>query len=335
MDNLTAHPQERAFDADLHEMAFNAGEDESVVPSPKLLIPCAAMFVALLALLVSRSLNARQSTADVAGATVEQRLETVEPPATPTVSATSSKEDEPKSSSRTAIAANEREKHQSDSVTESRTVEKAPPKPRIVRPGMMSLEQELALRREREARGEHRRTTHQTASPPREVAAHQASRDSEPSAKRAAEARSDAGVGAVTLAHWNRMNDVIDQEAAMRQAPSGGITAANAGDFLSRRIEAGQFAAGELRSLPTEQVDPAVLRLNAKLAAWYERGAQISSTGRRLLAGSESARRGPEGKAWQAADKSHQGEVQSLNLEAAQIQRAMQSKYRLAFPALR
>ncbi|MCA9110998.1 MAG: hypothetical protein KDA52_13690, partial [Planctomycetaceae bacterium] len=67
--------------------------------------------------------------------------------------------------------------------------------------------------------------------------------------------------GAATLTYWNQLNAIILQEGAMRAAPSGGVTASNAGAFLDARVQAGDFAATSLRELETDSVDRQALAL--------------------------------------------------------------------------
>jgi hypothetical protein len=141
--------------------------------------------------------------------------------------------------------------------------------------------------------------------------------------------------GAATLAFWNRMNDVIAQEAVMRTVPSGGLTAASAGEFLNRRIAAAKFAAGALKELDRKDVDPLVAEFARTLAEWYAAGATVNEEGQRLLAQEAEARRGPAGVRWQTTYKQHEQRVEEINASGARVRDAMQKKYGLEFPPLR
>lgn len=142
--------------------------------------------------------------------------------------------------------------------------------------------------------------------------------------------------GPATLAYWNSMNSVIEQEEKMRAAPTGGITNSNAVDFVDRRIAAGTFAAESLKSIPSAGVDTEALALSGKLAAWYLKGVEICKKGKYLLEKADmKTRKGPQGKEWQKQDKEHQQSVVGLNTQGEQVRTRLAAKYRLEFPALK
>ena len=103
-------------------------------------------------------------------------------------------------------------------------------------------------------------------------------------------------VGRRTLAYWGALNEIMATEEATRQAPPGGLTQANVADFLSRRGQAGKFAARAFRKLNPTGVDPEVVRHGSDLAAWYEKGTQLNNTAGFLLHQADGAtRRGSAG----------------------------------------
>ncbi len=139
-----------------------------------------------------------------------------------------------------------------------------------------------------------------------------------------------------TLARWNRLNEIIDAEAAMRAAPSDGVNASNAGDFLQRRIDAGHYAAVAIRDLSPAGVDSQLIAFSERLAVWYAKGAAICEKGQHLLEkASDAERKGPEGKAWQKNDKEHQASVNGLNSDGEALRRRLAAKYSVAFPRLK
>jgi hypothetical protein len=141
--------------------------------------------------------------------------------------------------------------------------------------------------------------------------------------------------GRRTLDYWLAMNAVIRQEASMRLPPSGGLTAANAADFVHRRTEAGNYANEALRGLDASRVDREVARFALDLAAWYDMGAKIASRADALLThGSVDQRQGSLGEQWADAEKRHSAAVAQINRRGAQIQASMSRKYALAFPDL-
>jgi len=147
-------------------------------------------------------------------------------------------------------------------------------------------------------------------------------------------ASSGQNSGAATFAYWNALNDIIVREASMRSAPDSGLSAANAGDFLSRRVEAGRFASSEIRRLDKSAVDPSVTRLGSQLAVWYDDNVKVAQAGGNLLGADAASRQGQAGKHYQADERSLQRDVTTINREAEQIRRKMSQKYGLDFPQL-
>jgi hypothetical protein len=141
--------------------------------------------------------------------------------------------------------------------------------------------------------------------------------------------------GDATLAYWNEMNAIILREAALRSAPIGGVTAANAGGFLEARVHAAQFAADALRQLDTTGVDARVVALGGQLAGWYDEGRTVAEMGQQLLSGaSVQERQGSPGKRYQEAEHSHAKRVNAINAEGEKTRQAMSRKYRRTFPPL-
>lgn len=141
--------------------------------------------------------------------------------------------------------------------------------------------------------------------------------------------------GEATLDYWNRMNAIILQEASMRSAPAGGITAGNATGFLESRIQAADFAVTSIDSLDTTGVDQQVVELGRKLVNWYAEGRQVAETGRHLMTrASIQERQGSAGKMYQAAEHSHSKNVDAVNAAGEQVRQAMIRKYGINFPPL-
>ena len=143
-------------------------------------------------------------------------------------------------------------------------------------------------------------------------------------------------MGRRTLAYWRALNEIMATEEATRQAPSGGLTQANVADFLSRRGQAGKFAARAFRKLNPTEVDPEVVRHVSDLAAWYEKGTQLNQTADFLLHQADGAtRRGSAGSDWGNAEKQHNQAVNGLNRRGDLLRQKMIEKYGLAFPDLK
>ncbi len=141
--------------------------------------------------------------------------------------------------------------------------------------------------------------------------------------------------GEATLAYWNHLNALILQEAAMRAAPAGGVTASNADGFLEARMQAAEFAAVSIRELETDGVDRSVHSLSEALAAWYQDGHDVAKQGLHLLTkASPEERQGSVGMRYQAAERSHSTAVNEINSEGERVRQSMTQKYRLNFPPL-
>ncbi len=142
--------------------------------------------------------------------------------------------------------------------------------------------------------------------------------------------------GAATLAYWNEINSIIEQEEKLRSVPLGGLTAANAKDFLSRRSDSGEFAFRALSELDPKGVDAEVLSLSKSLRDWYERESKNAKEGENLLTkGDEKSRKGSPGKQWKSSELEHGKAVETINRTGAALRKKLIQKYKLNFPLLR
>ena len=149
-------------------------------------------------------------------------------------------------------------------------------------------------------------------------------------------AASDREVGQRTFRYWNKLNEIMASEEAMRKAPTKGLTVANVGDFLSRRGQAGGFAAQAIRKLDTENVDAAVVAQGLDIASWYDHGNRLNDTAKNLFQNSATHERsGQPGQQWGDAEKAHGQSVSDLNRRGDELRREMIAKYSLPFPDLR
>ncbi len=141
--------------------------------------------------------------------------------------------------------------------------------------------------------------------------------------------------GTATLAYWNHLNAIILQEAAMRAAPAGGVTASNAGGFLDTRMQAAEFAMTNIRDLDADGVDAKVLSLGEDLAKWYENGRDVAEQGMHLLTkATTEERQGSPGKQYQAAERALTKQVNEINSDGERVRQAMSQKYGLDFSSL-
>lgn len=144
-----------------------------------------------------------------------------------------------------------------------------------------------------------------------------------------------ASLGDATLVYWTQLNAIIAQEAAMRAAPVGGVTASNAGGFLDARVQAAEFATTNIRDLETKGVDTKVIALGGDLAKWYEAGHDVAEQGLHLMTkATPEERQGAPGKKYQAAERALSKQVNEINNDGERIRRAMSEKYGRDFPPL-
>lgn len=144
-----------------------------------------------------------------------------------------------------------------------------------------------------------------------------------------------ASIGETTLEFWNRMNDVIDREAAMRSTPQGGVSASNAADFLDARVQAAEYAVDALRKLKSTGVDNRAVEVAEALTAWYEQGREVAQTGRDLMTQPPGARQGAAGKRYQADEKTYSQAVNEVNALGERARQELSQAYGMRFPALK
>lgn len=146
--------------------------------------------------------------------------------------------------------------------------------------------------------------------------------------------RTKTSAGETTLAYWNRLNDVIAKEAAMRAAPAN-VTAGNAAGFVDARLQAGRFASGALRELDATGVDPEVVAISRELVAWYDEEVTLNTKAQTLLKSSDiAARKGGAGSSWRAGEERHQRTCAEINRRAAELRTRLTARYGLEFPPL-
>lgn len=138
-----------------------------------------------------------------------------------------------------------------------------------------------------------------------------------------------------TLAYWNQLNAILDQESSLRVAPDE-VTEANALPFVELRARAAEFAAESLRKLDTEQVDAEVVALGQELAGWYDDGAKLNREAAYLLEeGTTEARQGARGETWKTGEQTHRQQCDLLNRRGELVRQQMTAKYEIAFPPMK
>jgi hypothetical protein len=146
--------------------------------------------------------------------------------------------------------------------------------------------------------------------------------------------RSQHEGGEATLAYWNRLNDVMAREAAMRAAPPK-LTADNALSFVTGSADAYTYAAGAIRALDPAGVDPQATALAQEIAVWYDQGAANSREAGSLLQSNDvAARQGQSGKTWKTSAEEHRKQCLEINKRGERLRGELSHKYGLKFPKL-
>lgn len=142
--------------------------------------------------------------------------------------------------------------------------------------------------------------------------------------------------GPTTLAYWNRLNEIIEREFAMRGTPSkDDLDEESAGGFLQRRKAAAEYANEAIDSISREDVDPEVLELADEIMAWYDDTIAACRSADRLMAeASDSERKGGPGKSWQREEQRLTREVERINASGARLRERLSREYNLPFPPL-
>lgn len=142
--------------------------------------------------------------------------------------------------------------------------------------------------------------------------------------------------GRRTLAYWNKLNDIMENEESMRRVPFGGLTKSNAANFMKRRDKAGRFAIAAFDKLDDKLVDPDAVDLAREIRDWYAAGVELNRQGSELHRSNDAqARQGTAGKSWGDATKHHNQSVAELNRRGDRLQEKLTQRYGLRFPDLR
>lgn len=146
--------------------------------------------------------------------------------------------------------------------------------------------------------------------------------------------RIEMSAGETTLAYWNRLNEIIAKEGAMRAAPAN-VTAGNATGFVDARLQAGRFASGAIHNLDATGVDPGVVSLSRELIAWYDEEVSLNTRAQALLNSNDiAARKGAAGSSWRSGEERHQRTCTEINRRAAELRTRLTERYGLEFPPL-
>ena len=86
-----------------------------------------------------------------------------------------------------------------------------------------------------------------------------------------------------TLYYWNRIHEIVREQAAMQREAESAANEDNATKLAALKGRINRFAASALRAIPTDDVDPAAHAVSKELADWYDRGWRPVRSGRRRL----------------------------------------------------
>ena len=143
-------------------------------------------------------------------------------------------------------------------------------------------------------------------------------------------------MGRRTLEFWNQLNKIMEREESMRRVPIGGLTKANAGNFMQRRDKAGRYAVAAFDKMNTASVDPEALEIGQEIRQWYAQGVELNRQGTQLhRSANKQQRQGATGQSWADASKHHNQSVAEINRRGDRLREKLSEKYGLAFPDLR
>jgi hypothetical protein len=138
----------------------------------------------------------------------------------------------------------------------------------------------------------------------------------------------------VTLAYWNRLRELINEEETTRT--QGEANAAGDGRaMLYAQAKAFRQAAEAIGGMDAEGVDPEATALAEALEEWYEQAADLSDEGTRLDEGDLASSSGPLGRRWHSAKKQQSERLDLLTRKIVSVQGKLSARYRKTFPDLR
>jgi hypothetical protein len=137
-----------------------------------------------------------------------------------------------------------------------------------------------------------------------------------------------------TLAYWNRLRNIAQDEAGLQTGTQAALSHTNADHAFALRGRVSQFAAKAVEAIPTEQVDSEALQLGQQLADWYVKSGNLYQQAARLWSDRNAQQSAAQlTRQWETSERQLQNEGQLLVNKAASVQASLSRRYKGEFPA--
>jgi hypothetical protein len=130
-----------------------------------------------------------------------------------------------------------------------------------------------------------------------------------------------------TIAYWNRVHEIVREQAALQQAAESAASQDGATKLAALKARINRFAASAIRAIPSEGVDRTAHGVSAELADWFERGAGVYDQA--VVVWESPARRqdDPIAKEWEFAQMQIKNEGRLLGDKLAAARDALSRQF--------
>jgi hypothetical protein len=140
---------------------------------------------------------------------------------------------------------------------------------------------------------------------------------------------------ALSLAYWNRLNQIVGDETALQTDSESAASEGNAAQVTAIKARVCRFAASAIRAIPSGGVDSTAGEFGKQLANWYDHGGDLYEDAVRIW---ESPARGHDGhplsEAWDQSKAQHRNEGRLLSERAVVVREALTRRFGGEFAAL-
>jgi hypothetical protein len=135
-----------------------------------------------------------------------------------------------------------------------------------------------------------------------------------------------------TIAYWNRLHEVIGEQAFLQRSAESGTSGDAATKLAAMKARIHRFAARAILAIPTEDVDHLAQNLGQELADWYERAA--ANYEQAVMVWETPSRRAddPVAKDWEFAQIQIRNEGRLLSDKLAATRDALSRHFAHEFP---
>lgn len=136
-----------------------------------------------------------------------------------------------------------------------------------------------------------------------------------------------------TLAYWNRLRNIVQDEAALQANARAAWNEANADSTFALRGRVSQFAAKTVEAIPTERVDREAVKLGQQLVDWYRESGAHNQRAAQLWSDRNAQKSAAQlTRAWETADRQLRNEAELLVNKAASVRASLSRRYKSEFP---